>query len=156
MTQAKEIWITDRCQEIDSGVWTGNSRAAFNTLKLLTYDNKGTLLTEEKAINKRWTEYCTQLYIFKLKTDANVLQNEDKIEIRETTGESGESPVLNEVEKQFGCWRTVNHQVSTASGWDSKTWRARYYQCLNGQITGHSHWLFFFFRRNQHMTLSEQ
>ena len=35
MKQAKENRITDRCKEIYSGIRTGNSRTAFNTLKLL-------------------------------------------------------------------------------------------------------------------------
>ena len=34
--QAKENWITDRCQEIDSGMGMGNRKVAFNTLKLMT------------------------------------------------------------------------------------------------------------------------
>ena len=29
--QAKENWITDRCQEIDCGIRTGNSKTVFNT-----------------------------------------------------------------------------------------------------------------------------
>ena len=31
-------------------------------------------------IRKRWTEFCTERYNNKLKTDANVLKNEDKLE----------------------------------------------------------------------------
>ena len=64
MNQAEENWTTDRCQEIDSGISTGNSKAAFNTLKLLTQRQQTKtrlieitnykLLTEEKVIHKRW------------------------------------------------------------------------------------------------------
>ena len=36
MKQAKENFITDGCQEIDTGIRTGHSKAAFDTLKLLT------------------------------------------------------------------------------------------------------------------------
>ena len=36
MKQTKENWISDRCQEIDCGIRTENSKTAFNTLKLLT------------------------------------------------------------------------------------------------------------------------
>ena len=53
---------------------------AFNTLRLLTQrqqmkmnsteNAKGKLLTEDKAIHKQWTEYCTEPYNYKLKTDA--------------------------------------------------------------------------------------
>ena len=59
--QAKENWMTDRCQEIDCKIRTGNNKAAFNTLKLLTQrqqtkknlmeNAKGKFLTE--AIQKR-------------------------------------------------------------------------------------------------------
>ena len=53
-------------------------------------------MTEDKAIHKRWTEYCTKLYSYKLQTDASILKNEDDVENRET----GESPILKEeVEK---------------------------------------------------------
>ena len=58
MKLAKENWIADRCQETDRGIRTGNSKTAFNTLKLLTQrqqtktnliDNaKSKLLTETK------------------------------------------------------------------------------------------------------------
>ena len=45
------------------------------------YENRrGKFLKEQKAIHKRGTEYSTELYNYKLKTDANVLKNEDKIE----------------------------------------------------------------------------
>ena len=59
MKQAKENWTTDRCQEIDCGIRTGNSKMTFNTLKLLTQrqqtktnlseNAKGKLLTEDKS-----------------------------------------------------------------------------------------------------------
>ena len=35
MKDSKENWITYRCKEIDSGIRTGNSKVAFDTLKLL-------------------------------------------------------------------------------------------------------------------------
>ena len=57
---------------------------------------KGKLLTEKKAIHKRWREYWTQLNNYKLKPEPNTLKNEDKIENNET----GEAPILREeVEK---------------------------------------------------------
>ena len=40
---------------------------------------KGKLITEEKAIHKRWTEYCMELYKYKLKTDADILKNEERL-----------------------------------------------------------------------------
>ena len=59
---AKENWIKDRCQEIDSGIRTGNSNAALNNLKLLTQQqqtktklventNCKTNLTEERGVH---------------------------------------------------------------------------------------------------------
>ena len=36
MKQAKENWISDRCQEIDCGIRTGNSKTAFNAMKFRT------------------------------------------------------------------------------------------------------------------------
>ena len=36
MKQAKENWISDGFQHIDCGIITGNSKASFNALKLLT------------------------------------------------------------------------------------------------------------------------
>ena len=52
MKQAKENWIADRCQEIDSGIRTGNSKTAFNTLKLLTQrqQTKTKLITNQKQM----------------------------------------------------------------------------------------------------------
>ena len=74
--QATENWITDRRQEIDSGIRTGHSMAVFDTPKLLTQrqqtktklieNTTGKILTEEKAIHKQWTEYCTELHNYKL------------------------------------------------------------------------------------------
>ena len=32
----------------------------------------------ENTKGKRWTEYCTELYNYKLKTHANILKNKDK------------------------------------------------------------------------------
>ena len=104
MKLTKENWNTDLCQEIDSGIITWSSRADFNTLKLPTQrqqttlieNTKGKLVTEEKAIHKHWTEYCTELCYYKLKADANIVENEDKIESRET----GEAPMLKEAVKK--------------------------------------------------------
>ena len=56
----------------------------------------GKLLTEDKEIHKCWTEHCTELYNYKLKTDASILKSEGDVENRQT----GESSILKEeVEK---------------------------------------------------------
>ena len=85
---------------IDCGIRTGNSKTAFNTLKLLTqrqqtktnlFENaKGKLLTEDKTMQKRWTEYYVELYNYKLKTDVSTLKSEDDVENRDTR----DSPVV--------------------------------------------------------------
>ena len=108
LKQAKENWISDRCQEIDYGITTGNSKAAFNTLKLLAqrqqtktnvFENaKGKLLTYDKALHKRWTEYCTELYNYKPKTDVTILRSGDDVENRET----GDSPIFKEELEKSG------------------------------------------------------
>ena len=87
MKVAKQNWIIYRCKGIDSGTRTGNSKAAFDTLKLLTLrqqtetklneNTKGNSLAQEK-VSKRGTECCTELCSYKLNTDANILKNEDK------------------------------------------------------------------------------
>ena len=83
---------------------------AFDTLKLpnrsqqikttLIEDVKGKLLTEEEVIHKRWTEYCTELYNYKLKTGANILKDEEYLE--KNRGQE-ESSLFEEVEKQYEC-----------------------------------------------------
>ena len=45
---------------------------------------KGKFVIEEKAIHKRWTEYCTEFINYKLNTDANIFKNEDTKENKET------------------------------------------------------------------------
>ena len=52
------------------------------------------LLTEEKAIHSQWTEYCIELYSYKLRTDAIISKNVNKIENRQI----GEAPILKEEE----------------------------------------------------------
>ena len=69
-----------------------------NTVKLLIQrqqtkmnsNAKGKPLTEDKAIHKRSTEYCTELYNYKLKTNASILKSKDDVENRET----GDSPIF--------------------------------------------------------------
>ena len=57
---------------------------------------KGKLLTEDTAIHKRGAENWTELYKYKLKTDASILNSEDDMENRET----GDSPIIKaEVER---------------------------------------------------------
>ena len=105
MKGAKEDWITEQCDNIDSSLKDGNSKKAFETLKKLTNtkqtratvieDSKGSLLTEEADILGRWTEYCKGLYNHKISPNYNLINNScwDNREI-------GDSPILEtEVEE---------------------------------------------------------
>lgn len=101
MKKAKEQWITDQCSSIETGLSSGNSKTAFDTLKRLTKpqqakspiinDKDGNLLTEQAAVVERWTEYCEGLYNFKLNPDTSILVNGIN-----TNREAGEAPILEE------------------------------------------------------------
>lgn len=81
--------------------FSGNSKAAFDTLKRLTKphqaksaviaDKDGNLLTDETAVMTRWIEYCDELYNFKLSPDTSILG--DGIN---TNREAGEAPISQE------------------------------------------------------------
>ena len=82
MKQAKEDFIGKRCAEIESSLEMNNSRRAFQIVKDLTkpkqtrvntiQDKAGNCLTEEDAVLKRWTEYCSDLYNYQTQGDPNV------------------------------------------------------------------------------------
>ena len=67
-----ETWIDNRCQEIDTSLQRNNSKEAYNTVKELTatkqtkittiQDKSGKILNDEEQVQKRWTEYCSELY----------------------------------------------------------------------------------------------
>ena len=69
--ETKEQWIIDQCRDNEAGMKTGNNKAAFDTLKLLTKSHQtrltvieeknGNLLFEETAVIRRWTDYCVEL-----------------------------------------------------------------------------------------------
>ena len=72
---AKEQWYEDRCTEIENLERTHNMRLLHQKVKDLTdrrsgvktgsgcvRDKSGELLFEEKDIEKRWTEYISELY----------------------------------------------------------------------------------------------
>ena len=101
MKEAKENWISEMCDNIDTGMRKGNSKMAYDTLKLLTRpqqtrtsvieDKKGEVLTEEAAVIKRWTEYCEELYNYKLRPDTSILNKGIN-----TNREAGDAPILKE------------------------------------------------------------
>lgn len=66
-----EMWVDDRCQDIETSLNRNNSKEAFQTIKDLTtkqtktttiHDKNGKCLTDEDQAQKRWTEYCSELY----------------------------------------------------------------------------------------------
>lgn len=62
MREAKEKWITEQCESIETGIWQGNSKPADATLKKLTRtqqptatiieEKHGSLLTENAEITQ--------------------------------------------------------------------------------------------------------
>jgi len=86
MNKAKENWIEMQCTNIEEGIGKGNSKTAFQTLKKLTKneqhkssvieDSNGNLLTESSAVLNRWTEYCTELYNYELKTEPSIINKQ--------------------------------------------------------------------------------
>ena len=84
---------------------TGNSKGAYDTLKLLTKphqtktsvieDKDGNLLTEETVIIERWTEYCEELYNYEIRPDSSILDSNS-----DTNREPGDAPIMKkEVEE---------------------------------------------------------
>ena len=58
---------------------------------IIIEDKEGSLLTEETAVNRRWTEYCEELYNFELRPDTSILDN-----AYNTNREPGDAPILQE------------------------------------------------------------
>ena len=56
MKQVKENWISDRWQEIDCGIRTGNSKTALNTVKSLTRRQQTKTNVNEIASDKFLTK----------------------------------------------------------------------------------------------------
>ena len=82
MKQAKEDFIGKKCSEIEVSLEKNNSGRAFQIVNDLTkskqarvntiHDKAGNCLTEEDAVLKRWTEYCSDLYNYQSQGDSNV------------------------------------------------------------------------------------
>ncbi|CAF1270699.1 unnamed protein product [Adineta ricciae] len=68
----KDNWIQNQCEEIQMGLKVGNSKQAYNLVKLLKKkfqpkltvirDQGGTIIQSKQGIMERWTEYCGGLY----------------------------------------------------------------------------------------------
>ena len=81
--KAKENWIGEQCQDIDDCLKKNNSKKAYKLVQDLTGTKQertttiqeigGTRLTENEDILKRWTEYCSEQYIYRAAGDPEVL-----------------------------------------------------------------------------------
>ncbi|PVD33204.1 hypothetical protein C0Q70_04455 [Pomacea canaliculata] len=101
MKEAKEDWIEDQCCSVEIGMASGDSKKAYETQKALTKtqqrpatvieDSTGQLLTEKAAVLSRWTEYCQDLYNYKIEPDTSILQHHQT-----GTREAEDLPVLTD------------------------------------------------------------
>ena len=85
--KAREIWIEERCQEINENLGKNNSKKAYRLVKDLTSSKQGRTTTiqdkkweashrrQDKDILNKWTEYCSELYNHKAKGDPEVLKH---------------------------------------------------------------------------------
>jgi len=81
MTEAMGNWISEQCSKVEKAMAKGDSKEAYQTIKILTKsqqpktsvieDKDGSVLTESATIIYRLTEYCSHLYNYKLKADPN-------------------------------------------------------------------------------------
>merc|ERR1712237_234324 len=65
---AKEKWVQQQCENIESDLATNNTKKAYETVKALPTksqhkvstikDKNGNTLTDTCAVHERWTEYC--------------------------------------------------------------------------------------------------
>ena len=83
MKEPKEDWIEGQCFIIEEGIATGNGKVAYQKVKTPTktqqlkssvkLDNSGNFLMEGTAVLRGWTEYCRDLYNYKLHPDTSFL-----------------------------------------------------------------------------------
>ena len=83
MKKAKENWIGEQCSEIEENLRKNNGMKAYQLVKDFTtvkqgkattvQERSGKCLTEERQILNRWTEYCSELYNYKVNGDPSVL-----------------------------------------------------------------------------------
>ena len=81
--KATENWIGEQCSRTEENLRKNNSKRAYQLVKDLTTVKQGKAttvqyrsgkcLTEEREIQDRWTEYCTELYNYKANGDPSVL-----------------------------------------------------------------------------------
>ena len=81
--QAKENWIEEQCEEIDTNLTKNNTKRAYQIVKDPTttkkgrastiQDKSGKSFTEDREILTRWTEYCSDFYNHETQGDRAVL-----------------------------------------------------------------------------------
>ena len=67
MKEVKEPWIIDKCDDIEAEMKTGNSKVAFDTLKLLTQSHQTRLTVIEDTsgnlfLKKLFTAICQRIW----------------------------------------------------------------------------------------------
>ena len=70
--QDKHKWIQELCEGIQKGLQVGNSKQAYNLVKMLKgkylpqltiiRNQDGTVIQSNEGITQRWTQYCSDLY----------------------------------------------------------------------------------------------
>ena len=157
MKEARENWIEEQCDTIEKSMVTGDSKAAYNTLKVLTktsqprtavIDNKdGKLLTDKDQVLERWTEYCNGLYNYELKPDRSILQDQypqdeeesppilkEEVEAALRSLKPGKSPGVDNVPSELlksGGEDLVTVMTALCQKiWDQKKWPKEWTQSL--------------------------
>ena len=69
-----ENWTSEQCSENKENLRKNNRRTTYQLVKDFTTVKQGkAILTAERQILNRWTEYCTELYNHKANGDPSVL-----------------------------------------------------------------------------------
>lgn len=148
---AKESWVNQLCNQVESDLQRGNSKSAYKAIKTLTTtrqpknnaieDASGNLVVAPEAISQRWTDYCKELYNFPIQPDrtfiegASVPNRESSIDSPFLEAEvvqaikqlkNGKAPGIDNIPAELikqGGHRIVDamHKICNQI-WTSKTW----------------------------------
>ena len=90
---AKEECIEEQCKSTENDVRNNTLKALAKSQhkSAVIEDSSGNILTESTAVLNQWTEYCSDLYNYKLHPDTNLLQSNQP-----HTQEAESLPVLKE------------------------------------------------------------
>lgn len=157
MKEVKEEWIEEQCKTIDRDMESGNSKQAYGTLKALTKtsqprtavieDHDGKLLTDGEDVLKRWTDYCKDLYNYKLQPDTSILNTQRSPEeepsppiLREeviaamSSLKAGKSPGVDNIPAELvrvGGRETIDVLTALCQKiWEQKKWPTEWTQSL--------------------------